>query len=292
MHKFSYEFLDEIKKKSSMESILVDKYIDFFKFLFKTNLIISPSTSVMNPIICLIAFLFRKKCVVGIHDVLAHEKKDHTKVKVYNYVICLLATRVITFSRFSQTQLKKYFNNNSLVYYFGITRDLKKVECINKDIDILIFGRMLPYQGLNLIPALCDGIKSLKIVLAGKGFGNLNINNMNVEVIGSFIEDDQLDNLLMRTKVLLLPYISATQSGSIPYVATYKCRFIVSNVGALPEQMSGLGEIIETIDSNLIQEAYNNIIKQPYSEDDYYKWAYNLEKQNESFWVIFKELIK
>lgn len=292
MHKFPYEFLDEVKKKSSSESIVVDKYRDFFKFLFKTNLIISPSTSIMNPIICFVAFIFRKKCIIGIHDVVAHEKKDYIKVKIYNYVICLFATRVITFSRFSQAELKKYFNNNSLIYYFGLTKNLRKIDYLNKDIDILIFGRMLPYQGLDLIPTLFDNIKDLKVVLAGKGFSHLKINNKNVEVIGSFIEEDKLDNLLMRTKVFLLPYISATQSGSIPYVATYKCRFIASNVGALPEQISGLGKIIKTINSQSIQDAYDSIIEEPYSEDDYSKWVYNLENQNENFWNFFMELIK
>ena len=56
--------------------------------------------------------------------------------------------------------------------------------------------------------------------------------------------------------------------------------------------MSGLGKIIKTIDSQSIQEAYNKIIEEPYSEDDYSKWVYNLKNKNKNFCNFFKELIK
>jgi glycosyltransferase involved in cell wall biosynthesis len=57
----------------------------------------------------------------------------------------------------------------------------------------------------------------------------------NLEIINRRLTNDELDRLLERSLVCLLPYRDGSQSGNIPVAYYNACPVIVTSVGALPE---------------------------------------------------------
>ena len=54
-------------------------------------------------------------------------------------------------------------------------------------------------------------------------------------IINTYISDEEVTELFTISDVIVLPYISATQSGIIPIAYAFKKPVIASNVGAISE---------------------------------------------------------
>ena len=204
--------------------------------------VISPATSPLNVVISIFCRLFGAPFMVGIHDVVSHESKDGFKVFLYNKALCFLAHEILVFSEFSRKEILLHFDRSAVVYLFGLRDD---VDCsVEKDIDVLVFGRMLSYQGVERLPELCDQLDDLRVVLASRSLVKEHFDNLSCEVIPEFISSGHLHNLVSRSKVVMLPYMSATQSGHIPFAIARGCVPVVTDVGALAEQVSPIGTTV------------------------------------------------
>jgi len=110
------------------------------------------------------------------------------------------------------------------------------------NLSILFFGRIHPYKGLDQLA------KALKIVrktglqpkLIVAGAGNIHEKTKreledNSIIINRFIHDNEIRKIFEAADIVILPYISATQSGVIPLAYTFNKPVICSNIGALGE---------------------------------------------------------
>ena len=108
---------------------------------------------------------------------------------------------------------------------------------------ILFFGRIEPYKGLEyLLQSYISAqkkIQGLHLIVAGEGdlspYQDYIRNIRDVTIINTYISDEEVTELFTISDVIVLPYISATQSGIIPIAYAFKKPVIASNVGAISE---------------------------------------------------------
>ena len=112
------------------------------------------------------------------------------------------------------------------------------------DHNVLFFGRIWRYKGLDYLimaePQVSKHIEDVRITIAGQGedfdrYRQMMINPERFEVYNSWISDDARDQLFQKAAVVVLPYVSATQSGVVPVAYSYGKPVVVTDVGALSE---------------------------------------------------------
>ena len=137
---------------------------------------------------------------------------------------------------------------------------------IKKENRILFFGRIVPYKGLDTLEEVAQKILAhlpeWKITIAGSGniaqYKKL-LSSKRIEILNYFLTDQEVANLFQATKIIILPYESASFSG-IPLIAgLFSIPIVSSNVGGLPEfVIHGItGLVIPPNDPNAL---FNSII--------------------------------
>lgn len=112
------------------------------------------------------------------------------------------------------------------------------------DNNILFFGRIWPYKGLDYLikaqPLITKEIPDAKIVIAGKGenfkkYERLMVNKGAFIVYNYFVPNNMVAELFQKASLIVLPYVEATQSGVIPIAYAFKKPVVATNVGSIPE---------------------------------------------------------
>lgn len=112
--------------------------------------------------------------------------------------------------------------------------------------NFLFFGFVERYKGLNILAKAYEIVSNQRndvtLTIAGNGdftcykddFSNLK----NVQIINRYIKDEEVGALFVGQNVaVILPYITATQSGVIPIAYEFLTPVIASNTGGLKEQL-------------------------------------------------------
>lgn len=167
---------------------------------------------------------------------------------------------------------------------------------------ILFFGRIVDYKGIEyLIKAeslLIKQFPDLKIIIAGTGdfskYESLIENKKNFEIINEFIPDDKVAELFQRTKIVVLPYIEASQSGIIPIGYAFKKPVVATNVGAIPEVIEDgvTGFLVPPRDSEALADAVIKILKDDDLRKQMGKNAYKKMKDELSWEQVAEKTIK
>ena len=139
-------------------------------------------------------------------------------------------------------------------------------------VNFLFFGRIERYKGIDiLLKAYHKVFKNVgdRITLTIAGKGSLleyseNINaGKNISVINEMIPDERIGALFNGNRVVtVLPYRDATQSGVIPTAAMFNSLTIVTDVGALSEQVGygKYGIVVDANDPNSLADAMLDVV--------------------------------
>jgi glycosyltransferase involved in cell wall biosynthesis len=105
---------------------------------------------------------------------------------------------------------------------------------------LLIFGRLFEYKGvdtaLEAFRSLPPELSDVKLIVAGRGpLAALARGQTNVEVREEYVSEADVQALLGGTRLVLLPYKDATQSGVGLLAVARGVPCVVSSVGGLPE---------------------------------------------------------
>lgn len=147
-----------------------------------------------------------------------------------------------------------YFSRLS-VYDFLLSYDIGTNPYGNY---ILFFGRIDEYKGVDvLIDAYQNSEASrfgVKLVIAGRGNLEHDTSKLpkSIILINKYIANEELANLILNSKFIVLPYRSATQSGCVMSAFAFKKPVLATKVGDLPH------EIINNV-TGLLAEP-NNVI--------------------------------
>lgn len=125
-------------------------------------------------------------------------------------------------------------------------------ENIGADYDniILFFGYVRPYKGLKyLLEAMTSILKNVQIHLyvVGefyqdssfyKNFVKEHGLSNNVTFIDRYVDNEEVENFFAASDLVVLPYISATQSAIAQIALSFDRPIVVTDVGGLPEVVS------------------------------------------------------
>lgn len=181
---------------------------------------------------------------------------------------------------------------------------------IDEENSILLFGRILKYKGLEYllrsIPIIIREIPDIKITIAGKGDLSdytelIEKNSPYLKIYNTFIKDQNVAELFQRSKLVVLPYIEASQSGIIHIAYAFRKPVIATNVGALPEVVDSgkTGLLIPPKDVDALAQAIIKLLKNDKLRNEMGENAYKKMK-NEMSWDkiaektidVYKEAIK
>ena len=189
--------------------------------------------------------------------IICHDPIAHSGASKFKSLLAEKATRgyddcVIMTKSFIPVMEEKYnYRKRNIHYmrhgYYGYQLPLEYEDNKNDDdkVNFLFFGNIHHYKGVGIL------LKAYKIVsakadnvtltIAGKGdiseFSN-ELKGINVNLINRFIDDSEIAPLFSSpNRVLVLPYIDATQSGVTPIAMEYKVPVIASDTGGLKEQL-------------------------------------------------------
>ena len=191
-----------------------------------------------------------KKIIPFVHDHILHsgvKKLDAFFLKKQlKYFYEKSAKIIVSCNWIKEDILEKQLMKDSTkieVNYLGLLDNLcfNNIEDKN-DIDILFFGRVEYYKGLDIFIEASKLLPHYKFIIAGKGnlkeIHNIDFLPKNCIHINKYIPDIDLAKYINSAKIIVLPYRDATGTQTIQSVFYYKKPIIATNVGCFPEYIS------------------------------------------------------
>lgn len=206
--------------------------------------------SVSTRIIGLYPLLRRKKVFITVHDPVPHSGEGSWKTSIVEFVFFRLAKGLFFYSNFASKQFGKYHPGvtakRHLINFqpFTFIKQFARGSTAESR-DILFFGRILIYKGVDLlleaIPAILKKYPNEQFVIAGQLF-NYKLDDQllyryrnNIRLLTGHLSTETLAQLIKKAKFIVCPYRDATQSGVLMTSYALGKMVVGSNVGAFPE---------------------------------------------------------
>lgn len=253
-------------------------FVNFYNIIktikkFKPDAVYAPFMHLWSSI--LYCFLRKYKVYSTVHDVKIHLGENLFLYPPYIASIKLSNKLIILNNKDIDNAMKMGFKKDdicviphaSFSYYKKV--NIKKDNALKNN--VLFIGRIEKYKGIQLLLESFEKVlvklPNLKLTIAGNG--NLKPYENNILKMGKsllinnkWLSDSEIGELVDNCDFLVLPYIDASQSGIIPLAFGCGKTVIVTNVGALSEQVpDNLGIIVNpNIDeiSSAINFFYDN----------------------------------
>jgi len=230
-----------------------------------------------------------------IHDVILHNGEDGLLYKLSEKIFGYKGDGYVVLDEKYVPILAKrvHISNNKICVIphasfrsYGFSSNVDETR-YNK---ILFFGRIIKYKGIDI---LLDAFKKidglpLRLKIAGNGdftpYMNKAKSIKNIELNIGWIKDEDIHNLFKDVDLVVLPYISASQSGVIPLAYSFGKPVIATDIGALSSQVidGKTGYIVPVNDVDALKDA---IIKSYSSEENLVKMKREaLLYANENSW--------
>jgi glycosyltransferase involved in cell wall biosynthesis len=234
-----------------------------------------------NGILPLLIFLLRKrKLVFTIHDIHSHsgEKTRYSFAERLNkYIIKSRFPLVVQNDTDYKYLIKKYSDISEKFNFipFGVLDIYKEFKSNNTKTfssDLLFFGRISPYKGIEY---LIEAIKKLKTqgvtlnaIIAGQGytyFQTEDLGKFGIKLINRHIENEELVSLIENTKVVVCPYTDATQSGVVMTAFAFNKPVVASDAGSFREVIKDgiTGFLVPPKDSEVLASKIKLLISDP-----------------------------
>ena len=129
---------------------------------------------------------------------------------------------------------------------------------------ILVVGRNKRYQQISQTIDLISSITTKRIITNTSNAKNFGL-NPRVTVIKRWLSDPELEYLISHAGVVVCLYREASQSGVVEQAKYWGTSIMVSNHGALPEQIRGRSNcyIIDSKDEIDLKKILDNALSQP-----------------------------
>lgn len=219
------------------------------------------------------------KCpkIVTIHDPVPHIGEKHIGHKlINNFAMSRSCDEVIVHCQLDAMKIRRYYfikREKILVSSLGI-HDLYLTEHqYDEKKQALFFGRIQKYKGLKYFIEAQKYVEKIypefKFVIAGRGddlgkYKKYIKDQTKFVVLDRYIENNEVDKLFAESQIVVLPYISATQSGVLLTAFAYGKPVVGADVGGIGEILKKLplcGELVRKKNSKQLAKAMIKILK-------------------------------
>jgi glycosyltransferase involved in cell wall biosynthesis len=216
----------------------------------RTNVILFEDIS---PRIALISSLLKSTpWVIGVHDPEAHSGEKNWRILLARKLMYPNAQKIILHNKAQESSFLgkcEIPQSRSAVIRLGtydVYRHWGSVQTYAEDRNILFFGRLSPYKGLQVllqaVSIVCQQVHNVTINIVGKPIPGyeapvvpLLSNGGRINLIQRYVTADELACFFRKTTCVVCPYIDATQSGVILTAYAFGKPVIATRVGGLPE---------------------------------------------------------
>jgi glycosyltransferase involved in cell wall biosynthesis len=252
--------------------------------------------------ICFITKMFHKMKIFYVCDnIIPHEKRFGdiflTKYAFKSVDGCIVQSESVKKDLLYLFPEKKYINIPHPVYtIFGSTYQKEKAKELLKIKDekvILFFGYVRAYKGLNVLisalPFILDNVK-VKLYVVGEFYGDyekyvnqiklLRLEN-DITIISDYIPNEEVGKYFSAADVVVLPYITATQSGIVQIAYNFNKPVIATDVGGLAETVldGKTGYIVKPQNPKLLA----NTVSQFYLDNKEDEFVANVMKEKKKY---------
>lgn len=239
-------------------------------------------------------YKFRKKMVLTMHDPFPHSGEQGFKRELFRKIAFRLCPKLVILNKEQKSDFIREYGIqecrllvNRLGSYDCINVFTNTTSIKNKNKNVLFFGRISPYKGLEyLLQAMKivhDKIPDATLTIAGGGkiyFDISEYENLDyIKIINHYVGMQELAELLSNCSVTVCPYTDATQSGVVLTSFGLNKPVIASNVGALGEYIEDgiTGILIPPRNVNELAESITQVLT---NEDLLNNMAENIKKRN------------
>lgn len=251
------------------------------------------------------------RSVFTIHDVEPHPGESaswSTAIRIYNAVVIRLADRIVLHGRTHLSTVAEWGVDvdRFAVAPLGECRVPPEPEPPSASRDVLFFGRIRPYKGIDVLAEAAARVREsgrdLKLVVAGKGDlapYREALEAVDAEVHARFIEREEVPEFFGRARFVVLPYTSATQSGVLPLAYGYRRPVVATRTGALPEMVDEreTGLVVPPGDPGALSAAMAELLDRPERADEMGRKAFELFRRRytpaamaDRFEQVYREL--
>ncbi len=217
----------------------------------------------------LIPFIIHCKKVITIHDPIAHIGESSWKKTCINYIYYHLADHFIFYSKYALNQFKMYYTKlnqpKHIIQFQPFTFNQQYIKSNIKPSCILFFGRISYYKGIDIflevIPEILKIYPDQIFVIAGKSDGyQLDYQffkkyEHNILLLNRYINNNEVVQLIQKSKFLVCPYRDASQSGVLMTAKAIGKPVIATNVGAFSEYIQdGIDGLVVDFSKEIIKE--------------------------------------
>lgn len=218
----------------------------------------------------------KTKIILTAHNILPHNTGNKYE-KIYGKIYSFIDGIIVHGKNTKENLLQKFAiaeDKIAVIPHGFLPREKKEEQKkVNDDfITFSIIGSLSKYKGVDLlVEAWCTSeqlleSKNCKLLIAGAGkmecLANIPVNK-NIELINRFLSDEELDDIIERTDISILPYRVISQSGVLLTMLAENKPVIVSNVGDIsqPFEFAKCGWILEDIEIDTIRILLESIVK-------------------------------
>jgi glycosyltransferase involved in cell wall biosynthesis len=188
--------------------------------------------------------LARFNSVITLHDALSHAGERPAKRLFHSLHLRFVARflrKIIVHSAAIRDALPTFIPRERIhvvphVNYNFWSRATAPPPPVAPPLNVLFFGRILPYKGLDVLLAAFRSLDPTRFHLIIAGEGEVPANpGANVEIDNRFVTDARLPGFFQRAHVVALPYHAASQSGVGQMAFAFGKPVVATRVGALPD---------------------------------------------------------
>ncbi|MEG6532044.1 glycosyltransferase family 4 protein [Caldibacillus thermoamylovorans] len=279
----SQQILELNYNKNNFFGLLKDlKLIDQFINKNKIDIILFSTPNLIYNIYISLRFKNIKK-VYYLHDPIPHTgEKIFRKflLNLQNKILVKKSNKVLVASKYlRKIAINRYTKEKGKieVVELGLLSNMQFPELrddnsIKENIDLLFFGRLEEYKGLNLLGETIHNITkegiNINCTIIGKGDIEALVDKEYIkyfDVINKYIPDKNLALYIKQSKVIVFPYINATGTQAIQIAYYYKKPVIASNVGCFNDyvQNNKTGLLFETGNPNDLAKKIKDLLIAP-----------------------------
>lgn len=213
----------------------------------------------------------RGKTILNVHDPKPHTGERNYKKEFTKAIFFKIVRKFVCFSEHSACELRSWLGSDSNIFTlkllpYTIYKKYFNVENFVTPEYITFVGRVSPYKGVEIFLGAVREVQRLfpaaKFRIAGKLIPGYELSEklvegLKIEIINKHLTNEELANVITTSKLIVCPYLDATQSGVIMAAQALDRPVLVTPVGGLPEyiQHGKTGFIAGSITSDSLKAA-------------------------------------